>query len=797
MVTVFEKSLLKISYLRLTNMISLTGCLPPACNLARGRPAFQSSLYTQAPFAVAKNAVDGNCNRHFNEGRSCTHTNRDLRPWWYVDLGSRYVISAVVVKNRGDCSDRRLRGAQIYVGDSVPARGAGNSFSLCRCGTITKTTLGGISTIYCNGFQGRYVSIVIPHRREYLSLCEVEVYGTRVGEKSNIENNQQSPQEEEVYFQAKRPEGEPFCPLEPMEPLYSLGQDGKARDKGQRNILKDARGLDPGSLGAVPVEDQRASSEGIWVLRTGRAECLHRIPGKGGSPKIFFQAVECGEKYLICVIVLLTLGETTPEVFQALKELGYTSFRPGQEAAVMRILSAHLSVHVACFPEAGRIHPLQRRLKRAHSEVNRGDLPALLKARSSDCWTTKKGSQATETRMTTLWTWLSALALLVGAGASQSCRPELQGIGSNLARGRPAFQSSLFTSDFTEPSSALAGNAVDGNCDGHWYEGRSCSHTKWELDPWWYVDLGSQHIISTVVVKNRGDCCGERIRGAQIYVGDSAPAQRTNSSLCGTITDTTTGSISTFCCNGFKGRYVSIVISGRKEFLHVCEVEVYGARVADQCWRSPEARGNASRSSDCQTTKKGSQATETRMPTLWTWLSALALLVGAGASQSCRPELQGIGSNLARGRPAFQSSLYTETPFSVAGNAVDGNCNGDFNNGRSCTHTNLEPGPWWYVDLGSRYVISTVVVKNRGDCCNTRLSGAQIHVGDSVPVLGPAHSQCNSLCGTITGDIPGGVSTIYCRGLKGRYVSIFVPHRNEYLSLCEVEVYGTLAKDQC
>uniref|UniRef100_A0ABM5GD06 DNA 3'-5' helicase n=1 Tax=Pogona vitticeps TaxID=103695 RepID=A0ABM5GD06_9SAUR len=77
---------------------------------------------------------------------------------------------------------------------------------------------------------------------------------------ANIENNQQGPQKEEVYFYAQRPACEPFCPPEPMEPLYSLGQDGKVR-------------------------------------------------------------------------------ETTPEVFQALKELGYTSFRPGQEAAVMRILS--------------------------------------------------------------------------------------------------------------------------------------------------------------------------------------------------------------------------------------------------------------------------------------------------------------------------------------------------------------------------------------------------------------------------------------------------------------------------
>ncbi|KAJ7338227.1 hypothetical protein JRQ81_010936 [Phrynocephalus forsythii] len=78
---------------------------------------------------------------------------------------------------------------------------------------------------------------------------------------ANSESNRQPPPEEqEVYLHVQRPAHEPFCPPEPMEPLYSLGQDGKVR-------------------------------------------------------------------------------ETTPEVFQALGELGYTSFRPGQEAAVMRILS--------------------------------------------------------------------------------------------------------------------------------------------------------------------------------------------------------------------------------------------------------------------------------------------------------------------------------------------------------------------------------------------------------------------------------------------------------------------------
>lgn len=36
----------------------------------------------------------------------------------------------------------------------------------------------GISkTFVCNGMEGRYVNIVIPGRKEYLTLCEVEVHG--------------------------------------------------------------------------------------------------------------------------------------------------------------------------------------------------------------------------------------------------------------------------------------------------------------------------------------------------------------------------------------------------------------------------------------------------------------------------------------------------------------------------------------------------------------------------------------------------------------------------------------------
>lgn len=50
--------------------------------------------------------------------------------------------------------------------------------SFARCAVITNIPAGGIQEFQCNGMDGRYVNVVIPGREEYLSLCEVEVYGS-------------------------------------------------------------------------------------------------------------------------------------------------------------------------------------------------------------------------------------------------------------------------------------------------------------------------------------------------------------------------------------------------------------------------------------------------------------------------------------------------------------------------------------------------------------------------------------------------------------------------------------------
>ena len=93
-----------------------------AGNVARGKGTKQSSTGFGG---VPQRAVDGNKNANWN-GRSCTHTNKQNRPWWRVDLGSIQKVMKVRVTNRNDCCWNRLRQVEIRVGmaDNNPGANA-------------------------------------------------------------------------------------------------------------------------------------------------------------------------------------------------------------------------------------------------------------------------------------------------------------------------------------------------------------------------------------------------------------------------------------------------------------------------------------------------------------------------------------------------------------------------------------------------------------------------------------------------------------------------------------------------
>jgi hypothetical protein len=68
-----------------------------------------------------------------------------------------------------------------------------------------------------------------------------------------------------------------------------------------------------------------------------------------------------------------------------------------------------------------------------------------------------------------------------------------------------------------------ASRANDGKTDGN-YEAGSVSHTNEEANPWWLLDLGSPQDIGKLVIHNRADCCGDRLKDAVVEIFDQSLA---------------------------------------------------------------------------------------------------------------------------------------------------------------------------------------------------------------------------------------------------------------------------------
>ena len=80
--------------------------------------------------------------------------------------------------------------------------------------------------------------------------------------------------------------------------------------------------------------------------------------------------------------------------------------------------------------------------------------------------------------------------------------------------------------------------------------------------------MGSVKTIQGVTTYNRLDCCSERLANYEIRVGND-PNPLYNPACPGIFTDA-----QSIQCN-LKGRYVGVILTGTN-FLHLCEVEIYG-----------------------------------------------------------------------------------------------------------------------------------------------------------------------------------------------------------------------------
>ncbi|KAM5180830.1 fucolectin-1-like [Mantella aurantiaca] len=144
-------------------------------------------------------------------------------------------------------------------------------------------------------------------------------------------------------------------------------------------------------------------------------------------------------------------------------------------------------------------------------------------------------------------------------------------LATNIASSGQPSQSSVYLD--TGPD-----KAIDGSQDLNWSHG-FCSGTYYDFEPWWRLDMGESLKIEIVVVSGREDIYLQMMHGLEVRVGDSPD---NNNPVCGKISSTVDLK-TTFCCDGMDGRYISLVIPGRSEFMDVCEVEVYDDSMYNFC----------------------------------------------------------------------------------------------------------------------------------------------------------------------------------------------------------------------
>jgi large repetitive protein len=177
-----------------------------------------------------------------------------------------------------------------------------------------------------------------------------------------------------------------------------------------------------------------------------------------------------------------------------------------------------------------------------------------------------------------------------------------------------------------------------------------------------------------------------------------------------------------------------------------------------------------------------------------TWGSPLASgdLRQLGANSEVKTVYFG---NVALGKVASQSSVFSQNPTPLASLAVDGNVEGDFTKSMGA-RTTSELNAWLEVDLGAPQSLHTVRLWNRSDAGADQLSdffvllSSQPMAGKSLAALlaDPAVSQVRN-----TG-VAGRPSTLSLAG-TGRYLRVQLAGTN-YLNLAEIEAYGHAAQNR-
>ncbi|KAJ4949215.1 hypothetical protein JOQ06_020733 [Pogonophryne albipinna] len=106
----------------------------------------------------------------------------------------------------------------------------------------------------------------------------------------------------------------------------------------------------------------------------------------------------------------------------------------------------------------------------------------------------------------------------------------------------------------------------------------------------------------------------------------------------------------------------------------------------------------------------------------------------------------------------------------------------------TCASVALQDNPWWQLDLRNIYRITAVSILSSGGCCSEQLNGAEVRIGLSKDVT-------NQRCAIISVSEGEQKYNYQCGIMEGRFVHVYLPGLQKTLTVCEVEVYGTLLEN--
>eukprot|EP00058_Branchiostoma_floridae_P009247 XP_002594735.1 hypothetical protein BRAFLDRAFT_81185 [Branchiostoma floridae] len=525
---------------------------------------------------------------------SCSHTDTEDNPWWYVDLERTQEIDHITIFNRQDCCWDRITQFEVYIGDKSNV-------------TANQKLVGDFSfpagqaekTIQVGGMKGRYVGISLPGSNRILALCEVEVYGVWTcpdvdPTTAPLNGGHQCPDQDHTLI--------PWNPGHDTSAQVVVG-------RGQYYLLMSSAtflSLEIRDGGRVVFADFGSAWDDEIVLRARDVTV-----GDGGEFHIGSET--CPYQGKATVSLYGRSDDNINSTKQFLVTSGGTLEIHGQRKVAWTQLTQ--TVPQGGLPKGpyswdSAVDGWQRGINiRVIDEIT----AAVVDSANFDTWSSEDHSRSLATYLDQIPAGrIVALAVMDAVGnLGDSAKEKLRELGSvevdslnsrdpwtlvtvkgdpgatvehripytvpqstatdglmNLALYKPAYQSS------ESVWNGNAGRAVDGGRSGTFGDG-SCSHTDTEDNPWWYVDLGRTQEIDHITIFNRQDCCWDRITPFEVYIGDNSDVTA-NPKLGGDFSFSAGQAEKTIQVGGLKGRYVGITLPGSNRVLTLCEVEVYG-----------------------------------------------------------------------------------------------------------------------------------------------------------------------------------------------------------------------------